>query len=336
MPPTLPSAQLDLSALSPTARLDAWRAINPAHDVAASDAMATDSGPIGLTVWHLGPVLFARSRLGSLRLSRPAALIRRDQLDHIAIAVGRGGRWREAADAGAFEMTSGQVSLVDLAQPSATDLAAADALQLVVPRDRLAGLDPGAAHGSLLAGGAAALFADHLQALEHRLPSLPADLLPTIARVTVDLFAACLRPGLDALQRARPAISLAVLQRVRRHVEQCLHDPQLTPETIAASLQISRARLYGLLERFGGVAAYVRARRLARAHALLTTPGLPMPIKEVAYQVGFTSEAQFSRAFRQQYRCTPSEARAGEATIPAVPANLPAAEIWLQWLRELR
>jgi AraC-like DNA-binding protein len=192
----------------------------------------------------------------------------------------------------------------------------------------------------VLNNGAAGLFGEYLRMLEARMSTLRTEDLPAIAQITMDLFAASLRPAIETIRRARPAIDATLLQRLRRHVETHLHDPNLTPEAIAGALLISRARLYGLLEGFGGVAAYVQSRRLARAYARLRAAGPVVPIKEIAYQVGFSSEAHFSRAFRRHYGCTPSEARAGEAfgadrrTNP--DADLTATEILPAWLRELR
>ena len=231
-------------------------------------------------------------------------------------------------------MAPGEVSVSDLAQPINTDLIDARASQMVIPRDSLGGLDPGAAHGRVLRDGAAGLFADYLHALENRLPTLRSEDLENIARITLDLFAASLRPTLEAMRQARPAINLTLLQRFRRHVEQQLHDPHLTPEMIAASLRVSRTRLYGLLELSGGVAAYIRTRRLRRAYSRLCAGGAPVSIKEIAFQVGFSSEAHFSRAFRTQYGCSPSEARAGEAAT-VQPRDLAAHTLMLEWLREL-
>jgi AraC-like DNA-binding protein len=332
----IPSARIELSGLAAKARLETWRAINPAHEVSGIDAMDQDDGPIGITVWHLGPLLLASSNLGSLRLSRLSSLIRRDQMDHIAVAVGRGGRWRTDGNDVGFDMAPGEVSVVDMAQPIETELVAARAVQLVLPRDSLAGLDPAAAHGSVLTNGVAGLFQDYLRALEHRLPSLASSDAAAVARVTIDLFAASLRPNAATLRCARPALNLTLLRRFRRHVEQTLHDPTLTPERIATALRVSRARLYALLEPQGGVAAYLRTRRLARAYAQLCAAGSVVPVKAVAYQVGFTSEAHFSRAFRRQYGCSPTEARAGESVAAPVPAEAAPADLWLHWLRELR
>jgi hypothetical protein len=124
----VPSARIDLSHVSPRDRLETFRAITPAHEVSAAGEIAQEPGPIGITVWHLGPILLGDSRLGSLRLARRPALIRRDQIDHIAIAVGRSGIWRGAGNGVGFDMTPGQVSVCDLGQPLDTDLVGVSAL----------------------------------------------------------------------------------------------------------------------------------------------------------------------------------------------------------------
>ncbi|MGT2493518.1 hypothetical protein ACU4GD_31100 [Cupriavidus basilensis] len=52
---------------------------------------------------------------------------------------------------------------------------------------------------------------------------------------------------------------------MRRHVEANLHDPDLSPDSVLASLHLSRASVYRLFEHEGGLAAYIRSRRLRMA-----------------------------------------------------------------------
>lgn len=64
-----------------------------------------------------------------------------------------------------------------------------------------------------------------------------------------------------------------------------------------------------LFEPLGGVARYIRGRRLARCHATLSRPGPRQYIERVAYDHGFGSASQFSRAFFEQFGYSPREAR---------------------------
>lgn len=81
---------------------------------------------------------------------------------------------------------------------------------------------------------------------------------------------------------ARAAIRAAVFGRVRRHVEHHLHEPELSLESIVAASQLSRAALYRLFEHEGGLATYIRNRRLREAaDELIRFP--KAPVVEIAY-----------------------------------------------------
>jgi AraC-like DNA-binding protein len=69
-------------------------------------------------------------------------------------------------------------------------------------------------------------------------------------------------------------------------------------------------RAYRLFEPVGGVASYIRTRRLARARQELTAPGLEdYRIGPIAYRAGFQSIPAFNRAFRAAYGQIPRSTR---------------------------
>jgi len=52
----------------------------------------------------------------------------------------------------------------------------------------------------------------------------------------------------------------------------------------------------------------VRRKRVERARQMLEQPGATPPrIVDVAFAVGFGDLSSFNRAFRERYRCTPSD-----------------------------
>ncbi|MDF2231256.1 helix-turn-helix domain-containing protein [Albimonas sp. CAU 1670] len=60
----------------------------------------------------------------------------------------------------------------------------------------------------------------------------------------------------------------------------------------------------------GGVASYIRARRLKRSLADLLNPRMAgRPIYDIAHAWNFTSESDYSRAFRRRFGMSPREAR---------------------------
>ncbi|HEY9568748.1 MAG TPA: helix-turn-helix transcriptional regulator, partial [Thalassobaculum sp.] len=96
----------------------------------------------------------------------------------------------------------------------------------------------------------------------------------------------------------------------RRLIDASLSDAGLTPDLLAQQLGVSRAKLYRMFEPVGGIAQYIRDRRLRRAMLELRDVEFRHhPIYEIALRAGFSSETTFGRAFRQRYEITPREAR---------------------------
>ncbi|WP_434114607.1 helix-turn-helix domain-containing protein [Paraburkholderia caffeinilytica] len=108
---------------------------------------------------------------------------------------------------------------------------------------------------------------------------------------------------------ARAAARAAMFATARRYIEANLGQADLTPESVLAASQLSRPTLYRLFEPEGGLAAYIRNRRLREAaDELHRYPG--KAIVEIAYGVGFNSASDFNRAFRRAYEMAPSDFRA--------------------------
>lgn len=151
-----------------------------------------------------------------------------------------------------------------------------------------------------------------------------ADLLASYLRslVTVDLdAAAAFAAGNAALELlgaalgavvtpSRAATRDALRVRINQHIETRLRDREaLRPPRIAADNAISVRTLHALFHDAGEtVGAYVRRRRLHRAHAELTRPPWPA-VTAVAHRWGFSDAAGFSRSFRAQYGQAPSDAQ---------------------------
>ena len=178
---------------------------------------------------------------------------------------GRRGRPRSANRRGPGVM-------FDLARPVTNWVSRNASLRVMIPRDQLdAVVPPGQIHGLVLNGGAGALLSGYLDVLLQQLDQLaPAD-APYVARATRDIVAACLLPSRDRAERAAAPIAATELHAVRQYIEGTA-SPDVAPAKICRAVGLSRSTLYRLFERFGGVAAYIQARRLARVRALLVDP----------------------------------------------------------------
>lgn len=100
-------------------------------------------------------------------------------------------------------------------------------------------------------------------------------------------------------------------KHIRRYIEKRLHEPDLTPQSIAEASGISTRALYQLFDgESGAVAGWILNRRLERIHADLTNPTHDaLPIAQIALNHGFRNAAHFSRRFRQKFGASPREIR---------------------------
>ena len=101
-----------------------------------------------------------------------------------------------------------------------------------------------------------------------------------------------------------------------------------------------RPRSTGCFTGSAVVSEQIRSRRLARAHALLVKSNGWGRISEVARLCGFTSDAHFSRAFRDAYGYTPRDAMT--SANPSLLRQPGAAqtssgvdEVIIDWIRQL-
>jgi AraC-like DNA-binding protein len=255
-----------------------------------------------------------------------------------------GGLVGEAGDRGRV-LRAGDVQILDLSQPNVTRAAASGTVAIVVPREVLdeAIPEPGDLHGLVLRSnsGMGGLLGDYMQSLVARADAITLAEAPLVAQATTDMIAACFKSTAETAERARDAIERTMRQRIQRHIAANLDSPALHAEALCARFRISRSQLYRLFEPLGGVAHYIQEQRLARACAELGNPAHDhRRIYEIAYALGFSSEAHFSRVFRATFGLSPSDVRA-RAQTARIEASRPATNGaanggYEDWVRDLK
>ena len=163
---------------------------------------------------------------------------------------------------------------------------------------------------------------------------------PHSVQTTRDMILTCVSSSAVDATVSEQHSNWALMERMRRLVQRNLMSPDLTTEWLCRELGVSRTRLYQLLEPDGGIHHYIQRRRLLSAHVALSDITNRQQIGDIAFAVGFSSAAHFSRAFSKEFGYSPREAR--NLTVPPYLGHVaaPTSEIeddhsFDKWLRML-
>ncbi len=112
-----------------------------------------------------------------------------------------------------------------------------------------------------------------------------------------------------------------LLPQMRSYIDRHLGDPGLGPGSIAREHHVSTRYVHKLFATTGVSASdWVRTRRLEACWRDLCDPALvDHTISEIAARWALTNPAHFSRVFRAEYGCTPTEVRATCGRPAALP-----------------
>jgi AraC-like DNA-binding protein len=294
--------------------------------------------------YHLGALMLSQVDFEGQRFVRDRKRAAADGLDHYLVHLYASGGLVGSAEDRERVLRGGDVQILDLSQPNRTRAEQSGTIALVVPRDTLRQTLPdGDLHGLVLRGdkGAGALLADYMRSLMVRAEAITTADAPFVAHATTEMIAACFRTTAESLARARTTIEAMTVERIQRYIAVNLTSPELLPDVLCARFNVSRTQLYRLFEPLGGVAGYIQNKRLTRAYTdLADVRQSHRRIYDVAFDLGFTSEAHFSRIFRRTFGVAPSDVRARRAGVPAEPssgkANGAAEGGYESWVRNLR
>lgn len=114
----------------------------------------------------------------------------------------------------------------------------------------------------------------------------------------------------------------------RVHIERYSHDPSYGPEAMAASLNVSRSKLYRAFAEGEGIAAEIRDARLDRVRRWLESPANDCSsIKTLMHACGFTDAPTFSKAFRRRFDMSAKDVRALRSDRCSASARLPGGRL---------
>jgi AraC-like DNA-binding protein len=321
-----------------------WRdSISVIFDAAPASQNVADAGfKAAVRAFHLGGLMVGQVDFDAQKFVRDRKRAAADGLDHYLVHLYDKGGLAGTAGERERSLQAGDVQILDLARPSATEARASSTVAVVVPRDALPGA--GDLHGLVLdgQGGTGGLLADYMRSLMARARDITLADAPLIAEATTDMIVACFQSTAETMARARTPLDMTTLERIQRDIAAHLGSPELHVDALCSAFGISRTRLYRLFEPLGGVASYIQEQRLVRAYTELANPAHDRRrIYDIAFDLGFTSEAHFSRAFRRTFGLSPSDVRARLTTEPRTALaqhsnGSVAGDGYENWVRQLK
>ncbi|MFG3283238.1 helix-turn-helix domain-containing protein [Streptomyces sp. NPDC048111] len=286
---------------------------------------------------QLGPAVVLGTAFPSIRVRRTVRMIRRSDPELYHLTMVTAGSGAVTSGTGPTQhLAPGHLHLVTSSQPYDSRFSAAPGTGAEHPRTEGIGIDlpvsllplPARRVHRLLGRalpadqGSGVLLTSFLLGLDRQLPTLRPDEATRLGGVVIDLLSAYLARELDD-EDSLPAETRhrAMLHDVRAFIRHHLHDPGLTPPTIAAAHHVSVSYLHRLFTRDSHgttLVAFIRHQRLSKAYNDLADPALrALPIQAVAARCGFTHASAFTRAFKAAYGLSPSDHRHGHTVQPS-------------------
>lgn len=289
------------------------RAICGLFDVEAKPRRDTISGHVSLR--RISRFEVAEVRLDAQRVSRGAALIRRDQGGHFFVILQLEGRCVIEQGGLVSRLSPGSLCVVDAAVPSefSYDGPYSRQLSFHLPRgEMIERFGPAFAAWRHLPG-AQAWFAP-LFALAGRLVAVKDG---AARRHLEESFLSLIGAAILELDRGDPVAAAgdgALIDRAAQIIADNCADPDFTPACAAAALGVSPRTLQRRFRSLGETPSRrLIDERLKQARAKLADGGAELAEKsvaEIAYDVGFSDLSHFYRAFRRKYGAAPGELRA--------------------------
>jgi len=322
----LPSASISTDRLDPVRAFDLWcRSVLPYRielGVPAREFQLETSG------WMLGPFILTTGRIRQMRTVRSASLLG-DRYSDMLFVLANEGRMSGQTAARRVGIGPGDFAVFDARQPFEMEAEDCSYLMLLLPRESLYGVSEGRLadlHGASPKGRCVDFLADHVRLLARHLPGMTIAEAKLLAQSTLKLVEGVLHETSDDPDDTGARVT-SLHRRVGRYIEDHLAASDLSPERIAADLEISRTQLYRAFQSSGGVAQHIRARRLDTARTLLAHPEEHRPLGEIAELLGFATTAAFAKAFRSRFGMPPRTARRA-TTMLAAPNSQAMFDHW--------
>lgn len=330
----LPSARFTTADVPPEQQFPLWQdtvaslmSVERSNEIENGTAFRAD-----ITGYDLGKMIFAHAHFDAESFTRTPRHIQRDGVDGWMIVFRLSGDSVSRSGDRVIRTHSGDLELRALGAPHRGRTSRSQSLYLHLLGDEFGDIagDLDTLSHTVLSGTMGNLLKEFLRDMNSVLPTLTPMHASVVSNAAAALVRASIAPTAAMIESAHKPIAVSQLSMARRFIAANLFSPELDSESLSRHLNLSRRQLYNLFSSYGGVAAYIRRRRLDASHDAIIDPTDPRQIQTIAYDAGFRDPAQFSRLFRAEFGYAPSEAR--EAVANGASARRPNKLTIQDWL----
>lgn len=322
--------------LEPRHQFAYWKElIAPLADVDRDD-VTTDGYYASGRAYDLGSLHFVSSSTAPMKYRHTEDHIRASGIDHWCLTLLKRGHEISRAGDRVLRSSAGSLQVRSFVYPFAGRSDVTSSVHLFLSRDNFPDISGmlDAVNHKIITGSLAEILKEYLITLESYIKTLTVSEISLAVESLSLMISAALRPVAKDIVAADMPITAGRFNLARKYIQQHLASPDLGTDSICRALGISRRQLYYLFERYGGVAKFIKQRRLAACCKAIAEPTDHRLISSIAYSYGFTNHALFSRQFHAEYGFSPSEARAarllGHMPEPSPPKT------FSEWLLQTR
>ncbi|MBW8636310.1 AraC family transcriptional regulator [Hoeflea sp. WL0058] len=305
----VPFFLLDKSIVGKDHLFDAWREqVQDFYDV--EPCFEDEGASENVRAWLVGSLVFSNVTLSKQSISRHSGHVEKTG-NYLSLQVYRSGSCRGICHDVSFEMVPGEVHIFDFSRERYLHCSHSVSTGVIIPHEAV-GYDPGRHPPHIMFPRGAAITHLLQQCLFAILKQAPL-ILERDANSIKDGFCDLLK-GLLQLspddEHAAATYEEARRKAMRSYLDKNLADPDLDVDRLSKEFDVSKPTVYRDFAEAGGLAQYIKQRRLDRAYLLLVSGPLRYgKIREVAARIGFDDPARFSKLFRQRFGVAPSSVR---------------------------
>lgn len=286
-----------------------------------------------VTGWRFRHMLLFDRYLSGMAHAREER-VQADGFDHIVLHHVLAGTLIGHARSGFEQAGPGDIVFLDTRRGHRTEAHGLHIITVSIARDMIhAALGSlGALHGLVVRAPDTGMLSDFLQSLVRHASTLDDRHDGAFARALIELLPTALGGPRDVAVEARRQDHLR-REAVEQLVEREIHNPNLTGAVIAERVGVSRATLYRLYQRTGGIAQHVRRRRVDAVRRALEGEDM-VPLDDLARRYGLGDAGALTRAFRADRGVDPDSYRRTMRQTQADTVET-GTRRWNGWMREL-